>query len=93
MSPETSRDETTSPKTGVRRLPCTRANCLGNSLSSAAARETRAVSMIQPFRAPNPLMNANSASRLAPKAVQKLLSMAQGRPALTTSPTSRRAPP
>ena len=53
-----------SPTTGVRRSPCTRANARGKRPSSAAAIETRAVSMIQPFRAPRVAAMATRAIHL-----------------------------
>ena len=65
IRPETSTDETTSPKTGVLRSPCTLAKAAGKRPSSAAASGTRPCSMIQPFRAPNVATMATSAMTLS----------------------------
>jgi hypothetical protein len=64
-SPVTSSDETTSPKTGVRRVPWTWANRFGNSPSSAAASGIRPWSRIQPFSAPATETIATSATILS----------------------------
>ena len=65
ISPVTSTEETTSPKTGVLRLPWTFANWGGNSPSSAAASGIRPWSRIQPFSAPKVEMSATSAITLS----------------------------
>jgi hypothetical protein len=65
ISAVTRTDETTSPKTGVLRVPCTRANGAGNIPSSAAASGTRPWIRIQPLSAPKVETSATSAMTLS----------------------------
>ena len=62
ISPLTSTEETTNPNTGVRLLPFTTPNRLGNNPSCAAASGMRPWIRIQPFRAPNVEISATSAT-------------------------------